>query len=299
MLKNKNQINLNVTFKSGIFFVLSAGILWSTVGLGVRLIDEASVWQILFFRSISLTIFLLLVIYFLYKQNPLIIIIDNFYPSAIGGLALFLAYLSGIYSIQMTTVANAMMLFATAPFITAILGRIVLKERVKIVTWIALITAIIGVFIMVYDKNSDSDLKGNFSAFVSAISFSIFTLSLRWGKSGNMLPSVFLSGIFGILITTFICFQLGLTFFISINDLSISLTMGVFQVGTGLVLYTLGSKALSATELTLVSMSEPLLGPFWVWLLLNEKIDMNTIIGAFTLFTAIIGNVYFSIRQHR
>ena len=75
--------------------------------------------------------------------------------------------------------------------------------------------------------------------------------------------------------------------------------MGVFQVGTGLVLYTLGSKTLSGVELALLSMSEPLLGPFWVWLFIGEYIDFNTIFGGLILLLAIFGNAFFSIRNVR
>ena len=76
-----------------------------------------------------------------------------------------------------------------------------------------------------------------------------------------MLPSVFLSGIFGVVITAAICIGLGLPLAISAQDSGISIGMGIFQVGAGLVLYTLGSKALPAVELTLMSLAEVLLAP--------------------------------------
>ncbi|KRS11068.1 membrane protein, partial [Roseovarius atlanticus] len=46
----------------GVLFVFAAGVLWSTVGLGIRLIEEASVWQILLYRSVSMSLFLYVVI---------------------------------------------------------------------------------------------------------------------------------------------------------------------------------------------------------------------------------------------
>jgi len=105
-----------------------------------------------------------------------------------------------------------------------------------------------------------------------------------------MLPSVFLSGLFGIVITFAICQSIGLTMTISLRDGGIAMGMGVFQVGAGLILYTLGSRTLPAAELTLLSLAEVLLGPFWVWLFLGETATVNTLIGGTVLLGAIVGN---------
>ena len=123
--------------RTGIFFVLAAGVLWSTVGLGIRMIEDAIVWQILFYRSISLSAFLFLVIWLRSRESPLKLAIKAGLPASIGGLSLVAAYAGGIYAIQTTSVANAMLLFASAPFMAAILGWIVLRESVRPATWIA------------------------------------------------------------------------------------------------------------------------------------------------------------------
>ena len=77
---------------------------------------------------------------------------------------------------------------------------------------------------------------------------------------------------------------------LSFNDGGISAGMGVFQVGAGLIFYTLGSRTLQAADLTLLSLAEVLLGPFWVWIFLNETITANTFIGGAILLLAIAGN---------
>ena len=152
------------------------------------------------------------------------------------------AYSGGIYAIQSTSVANAMLLFASAPFLAALLGWAVLREPVRRATWIAIFVAIAAIGIMVADKSSGGRLLGSLAALGSAFGFAVFTVALRWGKSTEMLPSVFLSGIFAIIITSSICWSLGLSLVLSPNDGGIAMGMGVFQVGAGLVLYTLGSK---------------------------------------------------------
>ncbi|MDA8967031.1 DMT family transporter, partial [Planktomarina temperata] len=181
-------------------------------------------------------------------------------------------------------------LFATAPFMAAVLGWVVLRERVRLATWIAIVIAIAGIAVMVADKSGSVAIKGSLAALGSAFGFAIFTVALRWGRTGEMLPAVFLSGLFAIIITLVICLSLQLPLILSPNDGVISMGMGVFQVGAGLILYTLGSRSLPAAELALLSLAEVLLGPIWVWLFLGETASLNTLIGGMVLLAAIAGN---------
>ena len=281
----------------GLVFVFMAGVLWSTVGLGIRLIEEATVWQILLYRSISLSLFLAIVIYLRSKENLFTVIRAAGLPACVAGLALVGAYSGAIYGIQSTSVATAMLLFACAPFIAAILGWLFLREKVRKATWISILFAMLGIGIMVQDKSTGSALLGSLAALGSAFGFAVFTVALRWGRSVEMLPAVLLSGIFAIFITSSICLLSGLPFQISVNDTGISMGMGVFQVGAGLVLYTLGSKSLPAAELTLLSLAEVLLGPVWVYLFLNEVVTLSTLVGGLILLLAIAGNAISGARR--
>jgi len=270
--------------------VFFAGVLWSTVGLGVRFIEDAQAWQILFFRSISLSLFLAVIISFKRQENPFTLASRMGMNGVLGALALVAAYAGGIYSIQATSVGNAMLLFASAPFMTAILGQVVLGEKVRPATWLAIIVAIMGIVIMVADKFGGAAIYGNLAAIASAFGFAVFTITLRRGKTTDMMPVVFLSGLFGMVIMAVICLLTSLTFAVPLNDIGIAMSMGVFQVGAGLVLYTIGSRTVPAAELTLLSLAEVVLGPFWVWLFLGEILTINTIIGGMVLLVAIAGN---------
>jgi len=276
--------------KYGVLFVFAAGVLWSTVGLGIRLIEDAVVWQILLYRSISLSLFLYVLIRVRSGESPFVQIRRIGAPAVIAGLSLVAAYSGGIYAIQNTSVANAMLLFATAPFMAAVLGWIVLREPVRAATWAAIAVAIGGIAIMVADKSGGVVLKGSLAALGSAFGFAVFTVALRWGRTGEMLPAVFLSGLFAIVITLAICLALGHSLVLSPNDGGIAMGMGVFQVGAGLILYTLGSRSLPAAELALLSLAEVLLGPLWVWMFLGETATANTLIGGAVLLVAIAGN---------
>ena len=281
----------------GVLLVFTAGVLWSTVGLGIRLIEDAQVWQILFYRSFSLSLLLYVVIRLRTGDSPLRLAFGMGLPGIIGGLSLVAAYTGGIYAVQTTSVANAMLLFASAPFMAAILGLVILRETVRHATWFAILVACAGIGVMVWGKSGGSAMAGNLAALGSAFGFAVFTITLRWGKSGEMLPVVFLSGIFAIAIMGAICLILGLPLILSPHDTGIALSMGIFQVGAGLVLYTLGSKTVPAAELTLLSLAEVVLGPLWVWLFIGEVTTQNTLIGGAILLAAIIGNAVSGARR--
>jgi len=285
-----------INYRSGVLLVLAAGICWSSMGLGIRHIEVANVWQILFFRSLALTPLLLLVLTLRARGNPFPIIQRAGLAGGVGGISLVFAFSGGILAIQATSVANAMFLFAAAPFFAAVLGWLVLKEHVRNATWISMIAALVGIVIMVWEGISIGRIIGNVAALISALGFAVFTISLRWKKLEDMLPTVFLAGLFAIIIAGSLCQIKGYGLDVPKRDILIALALGVFQVGAGLILYTLGSKTVPSAELALLSMTEVVFGPFWVWLFLGETAGGYTLLGGMILLIAIASNALSSLR---
>ena len=275
---------------TGVYFVIMAGILWSMIGIGIRMIENANSWQILLYRSSSLVVFLFIVLLINTKKNPFVLIYQSKFPVFVAAFGLFIAYSGGIYAVQNTSVTNAMLLFASAPLITSILGYYFLREKVSLHTFLAILIAFIGILVMFMDSFGNNSINGSIGGVISAFGFSIFTVSLRWGKQNNMLPSVFLSGLLAIFLTVIICKIQNYNLIIDRYDAYYALFLGIFQVGLGLVLYTIGSKTVPAAELTLLSLCEVLLAPIWVWIFLGEGATILTLIGGSILLIAITFN---------
>ncbi len=286
-----------ITYRRGVCLVLFAGVLWSSMGLGIRYMEIANVWQILFYRSLALAPFLFLVIAFRSGGKPLPVIRKAGLAGIIGGLGLVFAFTGGIFAIQTTSVANAMFLFATAPFMAALLGWFILRERVRKATWIAMAVAVTGISVMVWEGVSLGYMIGNLAAMASALGFAIFTIALRWRKLEDMMPTVFLGGIFALITAGIVCYSDGYTLDIPLNDILIALSLGVFQVGAGLTVYTMGSRVVPAGELALLSMTEVVLGPVWVWMALGETAEFYTLLGGAILLAAIAGNALSGLRR--
>ena len=285
---------------TGVYFVIMAGILWSMIGIGIRMIENANSWQILLYRSSSLVVFLFIVLLINTKKNPFVLIYQSKFPVFVAAFGLFIAYSGGIYAVQNTSVTNAMLLFASAPLITSILGYYFLGEKVSLHTFLAILIAFIGILVMFMDSFGNNSINGSIGGVISAFGFSIFTVSLRWGKQNNMLPSVFLSGLLAIFLTVIICKIQNYNLIIDRYDAFYALFLGIFQVGFGLILYTIGSKTVPAAELTLLSLCEVLLAPIWVWIFLGEGATRLTLIGGSLLLLAItLNSLVFIIKRNK
>ena len=277
----------------GILLAISAGIVWSTIGLSIKSIEQANAFEILFYRSIFISVFIGSLLHFFFRFD-FWDLFKNWVSYLIGGTSLFFAYIGGIYALLSTSAANALLLFACAPIFTAILSPILLKEAISIKTLLSIFIAFLGVFIMIWNDFGGGNWKGNMSAVISAIGFSLFTINLRLNKHLQMLPSVFSSGIIASCVALLIILLADYSFGLIRKDFLIIFILGVFQVGGGLVLYTVGSKYVPATQLTILMLGEVFLGPVWVWIFIGEEVLLNTILGGSMICFAVIYNALYS-----
>ena len=277
---------------SAILIGLIAGIFWSFGPLVVRHIDNAQLipWQYLFFRGS--VIFLVLNIYLFLAEGQKFM--GNYsrigLSGLIGGVSLGIANISFILSITTTTAAVTMMMLATQPFVAAILAYIFLKEKISKTTFIAITVAAAGIIFMSLDSKGEGTLFGLINGLLSSLGFAGFTVSLRWRKNTPKFTTVAIAGIFCSAVAILVLLFNDSSILISLKNSSLSALHG-FLVCTGLILFSMKSKYLPATDLTLLSLTEVLGGIFWVWLPwfgINEVPSVNTLIGGAIIISAII-----------
>ncbi len=286
-----------MTYARGAAMVVAGAVLWSLMGLAIRQIEAANTWQVLFWRSMGMLPVFMGIVAFRSRGRILLAIRSAGLPGVFGGVSLVLAFAGAIHALQTTTVATATFLFSATPFFTAILGRLLLGESVRPVTWAAILLAAGGVLVMVRDGLATGILEGNLSALASAFGFALFTLSLRWGRQGDMMPAGVLGGLFAMLAALAVLTAQGEPVAVPVADALIALAMGVALVGAGTVLFTLGSRALPATDLSILALMEVLLAPVWVWLFLNETASSATFIGGGVVLAAVVMNALAGVRQ--
>ena len=289
MIEFKNE-------KLAIPIVLFAGLVWSFGPLVVRYMTDPHLvpWQYIFGRG--LTIFIILNLYLYFEEGI------NFYKNykkvgksgLVGGVGLGVAMISFIYSITNTSAAITLLCLAAMPFFTALLAFLFLKEKITTNVWVSIIIATVGILIMAIGNDEKNSLIGFIFGITSSIGFSIFSVTLRWRKETPKFTTVAVAGLFCFIIAAIMILVKNESFFAT------SYNSGMFSLhGTlvclGLILYSIGSKAIPAAELTLLSLTEVIGGIFWVWLPLfgiHEVPTTNTIVGGFFLFISL---VYYSL----
>lgn len=286
-----------VSYRRGVVLVLFAATLWSLMGLAIRMLGDAGTWQVLFYRSLGMAPVLFLIVAYRSGWHPFQRIRAAGWPGFIGGSGLVFAFAGAIYAIQSTTVANAVFLFAAAPLFTAVMAWLILKEPVRPATWGAIALAGIGMFVMVREGLSIGAGWGNLAAIASAAGFSAFTISLRWGRVANMLPSVLTGGVLSVIVAGAVIAARGESFALPAGSIAIAMLMGAVLLAFGLAIYTVGSRVVAAAELGLLSMAEVMLAPVWVWLILGESASMGTFIGGAILLAAIAFNAATGMRH--
>jgi drug/metabolite transporter (DMT)-like permease len=251
-------------------------------------------WQYIFGRG--LTIFIILNLYLYFEEGV------SFYKNykkigrsgIIGGCGLGIAMITFIYSITNTSAAITLLCLAAMPFFTAILAYLFLKEKISLNVWISIFIAAVGIIIMALGNTEKNSLIGFFFGITSSVGFSIFSVTLRWRKETPKFTTVAIAGLFCFVFATLMILITQQNFFATSYNSSMFSLHGTL-VCLGLILYSIGSKAIPAAELTLLSLTEVIGGIFWVWLPLfgiNEVPSTNTIVGGFFLFVSLI---YYSL----
>ena len=282
--------------KVAIPIVLIAGLFWSFGPLVIRYVDQPELfpWQYLFARGLIIFIILNFYLYLNEGTNFVKNYLRIGLSGMVGSVGLASAMMSFIWSIIHTSVAITLLCLAAMPLITALLGFIFLKEKISINTWISIVIAAIGIYIMAMNDQKIDNTTGLVFGLTSAFGFSIFSISLRWRKETPQFTTVSLAGLICTLFSFYIIIQSNSSLFSSSKNEMLFSLHGTL-VCIGLILYSIGSKHLPAAELTLLSLTEVIGGIFWVWLPLfgiNEVPSTNTIIGGFLIFISLI---YYSL----
>ena len=252
-------------------------------GLIVKSFEGATLWQILFWRSIFFSIVIVIFLLITHKKN----IFNSFYksgfPGLIGGLILSLGYCGYVFAMYNTTVANTNFIIQTQTIFLAVFGYIFLKEKISKLTLFSIIFAFIGIILMVGNSLSPGQTSGNIAAFIMPISFATLILIVRKFPDIDMIPMQFVAGIGAIIIGYLFSTKL----IISSHDIFLGFLAGFFQVGLGFIFITIGARSTPSALVGIIMLTEAVLGPLWAWLFVNENPPLVVLIGGTIIISAV------------
>ena len=285
--------NDRLLYRRGILQLVASGIFLSTSGIALRIIEEADGWQILFYRSLALSVTILLILVFQKRSR----FFDEFRGLGWNDclLAVFLGtgFVAYVFALLYNTVANALFIFSCAPFVAGFLGWILLGERVAKRTWFAIGVAMAGLAVMVGSELAVSHYLGTLLALWIPIAYAASIIAVRSSKRDNMLVALCLAGLVAGGLSAIFVTDYALTS----RDLIISLYLGVFQVGAGFTLVVLGARYVPAAQVGLLALVEPVLAPIWAWMGVGEVPGLATIVGGTIIFLAIATDGILNIKS--
>lgn len=295
------------SYAAGIAFTALAATCWSLGGALVRLTDNLDVWQIIFYRTAVMMLCMTAWLSHRFGASLLRRIAGAGVNAAIAGVAMGTAGLTFVASMMYTTVAQAVFMVGIAPFVSALLGMWILRERIAGITWFAMTVALAGMGIILYGNEGGGAVIGSLLALYSVFCASCYTVALRWGQKTEMTVSTLWIGIYLLLIAgAVLLLPLGFrehtgfgSFAIGWWNLAMVAVMGAVQLSAGMVLFTMGSRSVPAAQLSLITLIEPTLSPLWTWLVVREMPPIWTFIGGAVIVGAIVIQALFSASRDK
>jgi len=264
-------------------------------GLIVKSFEGATLWQILFWRSLffSLTVLAFLIIN--YKKKTLKSFYDSGLPGFFGGIILSFGFCGYVFAMYNTTVANTNFIISLQILFLAVFGYFFLKEKISAVTLASIILAITGVLVMVGNSLTPGEFTGNLAAFTMPITFAVLIMIVRKYPTVDMVPAQFVAGVCSCVIG----FLLSTKLMISPNDIFLGFLAGFFQVGFGFIFITIGARTTPSAMVGIIMLSESVLGPVWAFLFVSERPSMFALIGGSIILCAVLLQFYSLLNRNK
>ena len=285
---------MNLIFKiPGPLLVFFGACSLSFGGLIVKSFEGATLWQILFWRSLFFIMVVLIFLLISYKKKIFRAFYNSGIPGIFGGIILSSGFCGYVFAMYNTTVANTNFIIQTQTIFLAIFGYFFLKEKISKITLVSIFLAISGIILMVGSDLEPGQMSGNLAAFIMPVSFAILILIIRKYPNVDMVPLQLYAGITAMIIGYIIAGKIN----ISAHDIFLGFLAGFFQLGFGFILITIGARSTPSAMVGIIMLTEAVLGPFWAWLFINENSSFMVLIGGTIVIIAVLLQFYTSIKN--
>ena len=260
--------------------------------LFIRL-SNVDTWGLVFYRgSIPFfTVFLVMLI--IYRLNFFKTLLASGYHGLIYVGTFSVTNVTFVVSIQNTNVANTLVMIATAPMLSAILGAIFLKEPPDKKTWISIIITFLAIIYIFSDSLKLGNFYGDILGFITAIGLAIGAVTIRSAKTKNLVPAAVVGKLF---VAIFALFFIE-SFVLQNKDLIIVPLMCILCVAIPFVLVTIAPRFIPAAEVNLFFLLETIIGPIWVWLIIKEQPSIETLQGGVIIILTIAIHSFLKLKR--
>ena len=260
--------------------------------LFIRL-SNVDTWGLVFYRGIIPFMTVLIGMLIIYKLNFFKILFTSGYHGIFYVITFSVTNITFVVSIQNTNVANTLVMIATAPMLSAILGAIFLKEPPDKKTWISIIITFLAIIYIFYDSLKLGNFFGDVLGFVTAIGLAVGAVIIRSAKNKNLVPAAVVGKLF---VATFALLFIE-SFVLVGKDLLIVPLMCILCVAIPFVLVTIAPRFIPAAEVNLFFLLETIIGPIWVWFIIKEQPSLETLQGGIIIIVTIAIHSFLKLKK--
>ena len=272
--------------------MIAAPVLWSSAGVVTRHIQSAAPFEQVFWRSLFAFAFVLSILV-IQKRHPWNAVRAAGLPGFVSGLMWAVMFTAFLFALSMTTTANALVVMAVSPLLTAVFAWLFLKDPLPARTWIAAGAALLGIAWM-FSAQLSAHYAGMAVAFVIPVAAAINVVVLRASHAHlDLVPAVMLGGA----LSCVVALPFALPFSATARDLVLLAFLGFFQLGLPCMLLVLASRALTAPEIALLGLLEVVLGPLWAWLGAGEEPGQAALLGGTVVLAALAMNELAAVKR--
>ena len=260
--------------------------------LFIRL-SNVETWCLVFYRGIIPFILVFIGMLLIYRLKFFNLLRSNGYYGLAYVLTFSVTNIAFVVSIQNTNVANTLIMIATAPMLSAILGSFFLKENPDKKTWVAIFITFFAALYIFYDSIKLGNFFGDILGFVAAMGLAVGAVIIRSAKKLNLVPSA----VVGKLIIALFAMLFVKDYSLNNNDIYIVPLMCVMCVAIPFVLVTIAPRFITAAEVNLFFLLETIIGPIWVWLIIKEQPTPETIVGGAIIVLTIATHSFLKLKK--
>ena len=260
--------------------------------LFIRL-SNVDTWGLVFYRGIIpfFTVFFVMLI--IYKLSFFKILFSSGYHGLIYVGTFSITNITFVVSIQNTNVANTLVMIATAPMLSAILGAYFLKEPPDKKTWISIIITFFAVIFIFFDSLKIGNFYGDILGLITALGLAVGAVTIRSAKKKNLVPAAVIGKLF---VAIFALFYIE-SFVLTDKDLIIIPAMCILCVAIPFVLVTIAPRFIPAAEVNLFFLLETIIGPIWVWAIIKEQPSIETLYGGVVIVATIALHSFLKLKN--
>jgi len=259
----------------GRLLLVAAAVLWSISGVVVKspqlvAIDESHRGPLLAcYRAwFAAACLIPLVRFSAIRWRPMLI------PLVLGFAALNVLYLTALTK---TTAAAAIFLQYTSIVWATLFGRVFLGERIERGNLVAILCSLVGIgWIVAADWNGER-FVGNLIALGAGFTYGGVVFCLRVLRDEDSAWLIALSHVAAGLLLLPLVWSIPLS--LTGGQWGLIAALGILQMGLPYMLFARGVRHVKTQEAALIPLLEPILNPFWVWLMWREEVASATWVG--------------------